>query len=147
MKAALSTSTNSTLYMNVPKVFFIYPHIHRCVTGAGGVIGVFGSRIMKAAVSTSTNSTLYMNAPKVFFIYPHIYRCVTGAGGVIGVLGSRIMKAAVSTTTNSTTAKSLIVSEWVWVAFGVLASVAAAFGLLSFQRPACDIFVAGVTQV
>lgn len=38
------------------------------------------------------------------------------------------------------------IPAWFWTGFGATATVAIALGYFSFQRPACDIFVAGVTQ-
>ena len=37
-------------------------------------------------------------------------------------------------------------AEWFWVAFGCCTTAVCLAGGLSFQRPACDIFVAGITQ-
>jgi len=39
-----------------------------------------------------------------------------------------------------------IVPEWFWAAFGTFTTAVCACGGLSFQRPACDIFIAGITQ-
>jgi hypothetical protein len=39
-----------------------------------------------------------------------------------------------------------IVPEWFWVAYGVFTTLVCIFGGMSFQRPACDIFIAGITQ-
>jgi hypothetical protein len=33
-----------------------------------------------------------------------------------------------------------------WIVFGCIETVLCAYGLMSFQRPACDIFIAGITQ-
>ena len=38
------------------------------------------------------------------------------------------------------------VPAWFWTGFGTACTMATALGFFSFQRPACDIFVAGVTQ-
>lgn len=38
------------------------------------------------------------------------------------------------------------VPEWFWVAFGTFTTGVCVAGGISFQRPACDIFIAGITQ-
>lgn len=39
-----------------------------------------------------------------------------------------------------------VLPDTFWIAFGIAVTVFCAWGGLSFQRPACDIFVAGITQ-
>ena len=39
------------------------------------------------------------------------------------------------------------IPEWVWVGFGTCTTVVCMAGYMSFQRPACDIFIAGITQI
>lgn len=39
-----------------------------------------------------------------------------------------------------------VIPGWFWAGLGTATSLATALGYFSFQRPACDIFVAGVTQ-
>jgi len=36
---------------------------------------------------------------------------------------------------------------WFWPAYGSYMALACGFGYISFKRPACDIFIAGITQV
>ena len=40
-----------------------------------------------------------------------------------------------------------IIPTWFWIGFGICSTLVVIFGGMSFQRPACDIFMAGVTQI
>jgi len=64
---------------------------------------------------------------------------VAMAGGFIGIIGSKFGKA-----NNVDEAK--IIPEIFWIGYGVLMVLACAMGAMSYQRPACDIFMAGSTQ-
>jgi len=39
------------------------------------------------------------------------------------------------------------VTDIFWVIYGAVGTIACALGFMSFQRPACDIFIAGITQI
>lgn len=62
---------------------------------------------------------------------------VTAAGGFMGSSGSQVARHY----------GGKAVPEWFWVGFGTFTTAVCAGGFISFQRPACDIFVAGITQV
>jgi len=64
---------------------------------------------------------------------------VAMAGGIVGVMGSRFGKAY-----NINEAK--ILPEEFWIGYGVLMVLISATGAMSYQRPACDTFIAGSTQ-
>ena len=64
---------------------------------------------------------------------------VTAAGGFMGLCASEV---------SSKFASQVIprVPQVLWVGFGVGTTLVCVLGGISFQRPACDIFVAGTTQ-
>lgn len=61
---------------------------------------------------------------------------VTAAGGMMGCCASEVARNF----------QGFYVPEWFWIGFGTFTTAVCAGGWISFQRPACDIFVAGVTQ-
>ena len=63
---------------------------------------------------------------------------VTAAGGFMGMCASEV---------SSKFANRRIVPEILWVGFGVGTTLICIAGGVSFQRPACDIFIAGQTQI
>lgn len=67
---------------------------------------------------------------------------VTAASGFMGVIGSELVREDVV----RSVAALPLVEEGFWVAFGVATTTVCALGGLSFQRPACDIFIGGTTQ-
>ena len=70
--------------------------------------------------------------------------CVTAAGGFMGSCGSQIYLAM-----NHSVAKEKVrfrlvhVSDLLWFIYGGFMTYVCANGEISYQRPACDIFVAG----
>ena len=62
---------------------------------------------------------------------------VTAAGGFMGACGAEISGAFLGV---------FRTSGWVWAGFAALTTAFCAGGMMSFQRPAADIFVAGITQ-
>ena len=62
---------------------------------------------------------------------------VTAAGGFMGACGSQLGRLT----------GGFYVPEWVWFGFGTFTTVVCMAGYMSFQRPACDIFIAGITQI
>jgi hypothetical protein len=62
---------------------------------------------------------------------------VTAAGGFMGACGSQLGRLT----------GGFYVPEWAWVGFGTFATAVCMAGYMSFQRPACDIFIAGITQL
>jgi len=62
---------------------------------------------------------------------------VTAAGGFMGSSGSEVARHY----------GGKVVPEWCWLGFGGFTTAVCVCGFISFQRPACDIFVAGITQV
>lgn len=61
------------------------------------------------------------------------------AGGIIGVMGSKLGKY-------HNVEEGKILPESFWRAYGVIMVLACAMGSMSYNRPACDIFMAGTTQ-
>mmetsp|Transcript_10874 Transcript_10874/g.16721 ORF Transcript_10874/g.16721 Transcript_10874/m.16721 type:complete len:332 (-) Transcript_10874:843-1838(-) len=61
---------------------------------------------------------------------------VTAAGGFMGACASEIARKF----------NGPYVPEWFWIGFGGFTTAVCIWGFMSFQRPACDIFIAGITQ-
>merc|ERR1712228_36932 len=61
---------------------------------------------------------------------------VCAASGFMGCIATNIMKIG----------HKNHISEWFWIGFSFYVTVICVFGGLSYQRPACDIFIAGTTQ-
>jgi len=40
----------------------------------------------------------------------------------------------------------LVIPDWFWLAYGTMTTLICLAGGMSFQRPACDLFIAGITQ-
>lgn len=71
---------------------------------------------------------------------------VTLAGGAIGAVGTQFASVAAILPPDQKRFTIPIIPEWFWIFWGVSLTVMVWFGALSMKRPACDIFVAGVTQ-
>mmetsp|Transcript_16677 Transcript_16677/g.33647 ORF Transcript_16677/g.33647 Transcript_16677/m.33647 type:complete len:341 (+) Transcript_16677:170-1192(+) len=67
---------------------------------------------------------------------------VTAASGIMGAIATELVRKDESLELAFMPA----VPAWFWAAFGMTTTTATVLGDFSFQRPACDIFVAGVTQ-
>jgi len=81
--------------------------------------------------------------------------CVAAAGGFMGATASFILKASMEKTKMETQppystrimmTNMVMISPWCWAGVGVTTTLATVGGYFSFQRPACDIFVAGTSQ-
>jgi hypothetical protein len=66
---------------------------------------------------------------------------VTAASGFMGVIGTELVRR------DSCKSAIPFIPEIFWIAFGVAGTAVVIYGGLSFQRPACDIFIAGITQI
>lgn len=74
---------------------------------------------------------------------------VTLAGGFMGACGSQVatMTMTMSNNNNNNANKSnYVIPEWFWAGFGSFTTAFCCAGYMSMQRPACDIFIAGITQ-
>lgn len=67
---------------------------------------------------------------------------VTAAAGLMGAIATELVRKDESLGLAFLPA----VPAWFWVGVGITVTAATVLGHFSFQRPACDIFVAGVTQ-
>lgn len=73
---------------------------------------------------------------------------VTGASCFMGVCGTEVVQRFKQQSTCSPALQFLpVVPEVFWYTYGICITIVCALGGLSCQRPACDIFVAGITQV
>lgn len=104
---------------------------------AAGLIMLYGVSVAAGGVAHQTFLTLESRNSTVFrILWTLCVGTVTAAGGFMGASASQFAKA------NS----AYYIPEWFWVGFGVCTTLACAWGFMSFQRPACDIFIAGITQ-
>jgi len=72
---------------------------------------------------------------------------VSFASASMGISGTEVVRQFQQQQKCSPYLKSLpVIPEPFWIAFGVFTTIVTAMGGMSFQRPACDIFVAGITQ-
>jgi hypothetical protein len=80
------------------------------------------------------------NTASFRFLWTLCVGTVTAASGFMGVIGTELVRRD--------TCKSAIplIPEIFWIAYGVAGTLVVIVGGLSFQRPACDIFIAGITQ-
>lgn len=81
------------------------------------------------------------------FLWTICVGSVTVASAWMGCLGTEL--ARIDRTADGGVAATRgipLLPEWFWAAYGTGATIACAAGSMSFQRPACDIFIAGITQ-
>jgi hypothetical protein len=72
---------------------------------------------------------------------------VTSASCAMGMSGSEAIRLYQQRPTcTPLMAKLPIIPDSFWISFGLAITAVCAWGGLSFQRPACDIFIAGITQ-
>jgi len=69
--------------------------------------------------------------------------CVTFASAFMGSIGSELVRFDRE---RDLSTSMPVVPEWFWAAYGIFTTAVCASGGISFQRPACDIFIAGITQ-
>ena len=68
----------------------------------------------------------------------------------MGLIGREIVSVVTSSTEDSRreSSSALPLGPWyIWPYYGCFMTAACALGYMSFKRPACDIFIAGITQV
>jgi hypothetical protein len=70
------------------------------------------------------------------FLWTMCVGTVTAAGGFMGACGSHLGRLT----------GGISIPENVWFSFGAFSTAVCMAGFMSFQRPACDIFIAGITQ-
>ena len=71
---------------------------------------------------------------------------VTISGGFIGSIGTQLAMIINNKNQNEKFFKIFVIPEWVWLIWGILPTAFVFLGTLSMKRPACDIFIAGITQ-
>jgi hypothetical protein len=71
---------------------------------------------------------------------------VTAASGFMGAAASELLRLDPRGIRLYKRFKLPIVPDWFWAAYAFCVTATVAAGGFSFQRPACDIFIAGITQ-
>lgn len=91
-----------------------------------------------------------LNTSSFRFLWTICVGCVTAAGGFMGSCGSAIYRQLHRETPSNKELRVRfhmpIIPDSFWVLYGGYHTYICIVGGMSFQRPACDIFVAGITQ-
>ena len=82
------------------------------------------------------------NTPSFRFLWTLCVGTVTAATTFMGRVGSELVRHD-----SCKQAWLPIIPDTLWVASGIASTAVVVFGGLSHQRPACDIFIAGITQL
>ena len=90
------------------------------------------------------NSLDKMNTLTFRLMWSVVVGTVTAAGGFIGSIGSAFAKMARGS--EDKRFKVVVVPSWWWAVWSVFLTSLVFGGVLSMERPAADIFLAGVTQ-
>ena len=82
------------------------------------------------------------------FLWTICVGCVTAAGGFMGSCGSEICRRLHHEAPSSKETRFYmpIIPDFFWFLYGGYFTYMCILGGMSYQRPACDIFVAGITQ-
>jgi len=65
----------------------------------------------------------------------------------MGMIGNECLQLFRNRSDCSPILKSMpLISDTYWIIYGLVVTIACGLGMISFQRPACDIFIAGTTQ-
>jgi len=76
---------------------------------------------------------------------------VAAASGFMGAAGTELLRLEYLQydnlqTTTTTTIRMPVIPDWFWIGYAVFVTATVAYGGFSCHRPACDIFIAGITQ-
>lgn len=85
-----------------------------------------------------------MNTPTFRIMWSVCVGSVTAAGGYIGSIGSAL--AHMSNRSPRQRFKVVQVPRWWWVSYAIILTLMVFCGFFSMERPAADIFLAGITQ-
>lgn len=84
------------------------------------------------------------NTASFRFLWTLCVGTVTAASGFMGIIGTELVRKDRQDACKQSWLP--VIPEIFWVAYGVAASAIVVCGGLSHQRPACDIFIAGISQ-
>jgi hypothetical protein len=106
---------------------------------ACGLLLCYAASVMAGGVAHHNFLTLESRNTLTFrLLWTMCVGTVTLAGGFMGACGSQVAKLSGS--------NKYFIPEWFWAGFGCFTTAVCCAGYMSFQRPACDIFIAGITQ-
>ena len=105
-----------------------------------GLLACYMMSVMAGGIAHQFYTTLEQrNTTSFRILWTVCVGTVTAASSFMGPIGSELAK-------NCQVGLVPFVPEWFWWAYGLCATGVCVYGGLSFQRPACDIFIAGITQ-
>jgi hypothetical protein len=125
---------------------------------SASLLGLYGLSVTAGGIShqffTSIESR---NSPVFRMLWTTCVGTVCLASWSMGMIGSEAIRKfqhhytqrqppSTKSTSTYLLMKVPLISDAFWMAFGLTVAGVCAVGGLSFQRPACDIFVAGITQ-
>jgi len=108
-----------------------------------GLVACYLLSVLAGGVAHQFYTTLESRNTLTFrFLWTVCVGTVTLASSFMGAIGSELVRHDLD--------KGLdflpLLPEWFWVAFGSFTTSVCIAGGISYQRPACDIFIAGITQ-
>eukprot|EP00521_Asterionellopsis_glacialis_P014876 CAMPEP_0195303780 /NCGR_PEP_ID=MMETSP0707-20130614/33359_1 /TAXON_ID=33640 /ORGANISM="Asterionellopsis glacialis, Strain CCMP134" /LENGTH=340 /DNA_ID=CAMNT_0040367425 /DNA_START=278 /DNA_END=1297 /DNA_ORIENTATION=+ len=122
---------------------------------SAGLLSMYMISVLAGGYSHQNFTTLESRNTWTFrFLWTVCVGTVTAAGGFMGLCGSEVARASAllaqqeSNKNNNHNHGILVpvIPDSFWIAFGAVLSAFCAYGGISYQRPACDIFIAGTTQ-
>eukprot|EP00542_Grammatophora_oceanica_P016898 CAMPEP_0194040422 /NCGR_PEP_ID=MMETSP0009_2-20130614/12428_1 /TAXON_ID=210454 /ORGANISM="Grammatophora oceanica, Strain CCMP 410" /LENGTH=251 /DNA_ID=CAMNT_0038683561 /DNA_START=140 /DNA_END=892 /DNA_ORIENTATION=+ len=108
----------------------------------GLLLGCYASSVLAGGVAHQFYTTLEMRNSWSFRLLWSI--CVGTVYFASACMGSAASEVAAKSST--TTNYLPTTGSFVWIVFGTTSTILYFYGLLGYQRPACDIFIAGITQ-
>lgn len=118
-----------------------------CKWSAGLLLGYCASTAAGGFCHQNYYSLEDRNSSSFRLLWTICVGTVSTASGFMGCSGTEVIrKFQQQPNCNPLLLKLPLVPESFWWAFAAFAAAATAYGGMSFQRPACDIFIAGITQ-
>ena len=114
-------------------------------TPAAKLLLLYSLSVLTGGAAHNSFTTLEsMNTNTFRVLWTVCVGSVTAAGAFIGICGSSLAK--ISSSSPSKLFKVVAVPRWWWYLYGSTLTALVAAGCFSMERPAADIFLAGITQ-
>lgn len=120
-----------------------------------GLLACYALSVLAGGLAHQFYTTIELrNTASFRLLWTFCVGTVTAASGFMGAIGTELVRQERDILFgfhhNRSAAKFAfqlpLVPEWFWISFGACSTIVVMAGGLSFQRPACDIFIAGITQ-
>lgn len=109
---------------------------------SAGLLLMYTASVLAGAVAHQTYLTLdSRNTISFRILWTICVGTVCAASGFMGCIATEMARRYAHT------GPIPIVDETFWISYGVVMTIICVLGGLSYQRPACDIFIAGTTQL